>query len=398
MLISGLACYMPYKSLFQKQLGLSPAQNGMIQSVEKIVFLLSPPVVGAIADKLSSHKLVLVLSLLAAIAFIIPMYFVPSVPIINNKIANCCWSAFRVICEDSICVNCSCDAKYLNDSKINCWSQDSNSTQLVCDMHFNESNQDFASSFACNGTTVACHSVSGTNQLEIFGVTFALMMVLTIFYACFLSPVQPLIDAATMNMLGAKRIHLYGQQRLWGSAGFGTVAFVTGILVDVVSPNLQTSEKNYLSSFVGSGVFGCMTAAICYWMKLPDTKAKSILSGARTVLCNHRIILFLFVILFSGYAIGVKYAFVYWYAESLPGSSQWIIGLSVFLACFSEIPVFFVSGWVCAKIGLDAVLSLGLLVAAVSLVHFCFAITIYILHYIANNCLCYSFAATCTHS
>lgn len=53
-------------------------------------------------------------------------------------------------------------------------------------------------------------------------------------------------DAIAFEMLGDQP-HLYGNQRLWGAVGWGSLAFITGFLVDKLSSD--NTEKDYTIIF-----------------------------------------------------------------------------------------------------------------------------------------------------
>lgn len=360
-LFLGMSCFIPYKVLYQKQLGLSPSQNGIIQSFEKAFTLVAPPIIGAIADKFSTHKLTLVVCIMASVAFTIPMYFVH--PVENaSDVLKCCVLRKKALCysnNQNFSIDCVVQGDYLNCTN-------TAERRFTLQFNYNVSTNNVLSNVDSQNGTIQCQETDTTNEYEVYGSTFALMLGLTIFYASAFSPGQTLIDATVMNMLGEGRMHKYGNQRLWGSVGFGLVGFVMGLLVDVTSSKGEPGT-NFLACFIGATVFGILSSIISHWLKIPPLNKPSILSGAKKLFSNSQIMLFLFIVLISGMLLGVKYAFVFWYAKSLPGASQTIFGLTILLGCATEIPAFFVSGWVSNKIGDDMILFVGLLIASVSI-------------------------------
>nr|CAB3263799.1 major facilitator superfamily domain-containing protein 6-like [Phallusia mammillata] len=368
---AGMACFVPYKALFQKQLGLSPAQNGIIQSIEKALTLVAPPVIGGIADKFSRHKFTLNACILASVAFTLPMYFVPSIKESSQALA-CCFQKPHLCYTTEQNFSLNCNYKNLSQDISNCSNSMNQDDMYTCKFTPGNSSQETATMNCTDNSTMFCEQKEVKSLLDIYGKTFGIMLGLTIFYAAAFSPIQPLIDATVMNMLGDGRMHKYGNQRLWGSIGFGIVAFAMGFLADVITPSTEQNDKNYLACFIGAAVFGILATFVSHWLKVPALKKPSMLKGAKQLLTNAQILLFLLVILTSGMLLGVKYAFVFWYAESLPGSSQSILGLSILLGSATEIPAFFVSGKVSNVIGDDLILYFGLLVASLR----CFLYTV----------------------
>nr|XP_004227026.1 major facilitator superfamily domain-containing protein 6 [Ciona intestinalis] len=363
---AGMACFMPYKAIYQKSIGLTPSQNGLIQALEKLITLFSPPIVGAISDKFSFHKSSMIICILLSVGFTFPMYFVPKVNNGLNHNVDCYVTNTTIVCSNSLNFTEGCniienvDAAYL----LKCWDDYNNSATVTCEEPTVVNNQ--------TEDAIQLKCKDETTEQDTYGLTFMWVVVLTVFYAFFTNPVQPLIDASTMNMLGENRMQDYGKQRLWGSVGFGSVALLVGFVTDVFTKSKSTEEKDYLFSFIGALVFGVLTSIVCYKLKVPKHNPPSILSGLTTLVKDPRIIAFLCIVMVGGYNLGVKYAFVFWYAESLPGCNQTIIGLAILTGCLTEVPMFFVSGWIAGKIGYNAILVFGLIFASLR----CFLYTI----------------------
>ena len=303
-------------------------------AVEKLLSMLAPSLMGSIADKYSVHKPIMIVCTLLAIAFSLPFYFVPSV-------------VYDTVSLES---NGSCDVTKLNRNYSSAVCRYENLTMSGCDT---------ASCILCN---VTCQQTS-----EKFGSTFFIILLLSIFFVFAYVPLSSLVDATTMYILGNDRLRLFGVQRLWGAIGFGLLGLLAGHLVDVCSRYLNNpKQKDYLFAFICLAVLQCFTAAIIFTLKVPQNKVPSLLSGLRVLLRNVDILLLLLVVFVSGFNLGTRYAFTFWYVEQLDGSNQTILGLAVLSGCFSEIPTFFVSGWIIKKFGSPVVLFMGLLASAVS--------------------------------
>lgn len=75
---------------------------------------------------------------------------------------------------------------------------------------------------------------------------FWLMFILLIISWAGMAVVVSVGDAIAFEMLGDQP-HLYGNQRLWGAVGWGSLAFITGFLVDKLSSD--NTEKDYTIIF-----------------------------------------------------------------------------------------------------------------------------------------------------
>ena len=61
--------------------------------------------------------------------------------------------------------------------------------------------------------------------------TFAWLVPAILLFAFFFSPIMPLVDSTTMNLLGDRK-EGYGRIRLWGAVGWGITAPLAGWLIN----------------------------------------------------------------------------------------------------------------------------------------------------------------------
>lgn len=96
---------------------------------------------------------------------------------------------------------------------------------------------------SCNDTDVTDIIAPGIPDDQAYGLyQFWLMFILLIVSWAGMAVVVSVGDAIAFEMLGDQP-HLYGNQRLWGAVGWGTLAFITGFVVDKVSSS--STEKDY---------------------------------------------------------------------------------------------------------------------------------------------------------
>ena len=320
---AGLSCLLPYKSIFQKQLGLSEAQNGIIMAIEKVFSLLAPSLLGTVTDKFSAHKLAMLICALLSAFVSFPLYFVPTVStqVVSTTNHSCqSFSNRSILCDGNAGVFCS----------------------------------------NCTNCFITCDSA------DVYGLTFFLVLVISVLFVLTTVPLSSLIDATTMYVLGSDRFHLYGMQRLWGAVGFGVVGLLAGILVDAYSQAVRSKERDYLLAFICLSMFQIITAVVIFSLNVPTHKQPLFFRTFCMLVRKKQIAHLLFVVFVSGFNLGTRYAFTFWYAEQLPGANSTLFGLAVFFGCFSEVPMFFISGWIVSKFGCRLVLTLGLLASAVS--------------------------------
>ncbi|XP_077967126.1 major facilitator superfamily domain-containing protein 6-like [Styela clava] len=346
---AGLSSFIPYKSIYQKQLGMSSGQNGFIQATMQLVSLFSPPIAGFITDKTKAYKVMMTVCMFFSIAFTIPFYFVPPIEreVLSTKI---------LCCEEEV------------NSLLHCLPIDNASNVESC---LNDVNAPFDVNFThqpdCLSPNVTLNC-KYSDSTDVYGSTFAILIALTMLMSFFLAPVTPLVDSSAMDTLGIENVKYFGIQRLWGAVGFGIVGLAVSYFTDVISPVevYGLEAKNYILAVVSAGLFwGATIVLIITSIKITAPKAKAVLRGVGKLLIKPQVLAFIFVVLVSGFCTGVQYSYLFWYMTELNGFKQYILGLSLIVTCASEIPMFWFSGWICQKFGYVSVLALGLIAASI---------------------------------
>jgi len=353
---SSASCLMSYKSIFQKSLGMSPAQNGILQSTERFLILCFPPIIGALADINSHHKLLLTTSLIMFSTLLFPAYFIP--PVDKITVPSEEYLCFNSTSSNIICNQTSTDHNncYIgNNYYYNCSSSIQNVSNISSDSTIKIG--------SCSNITKCLFNRSIDNT-DKYGLTFTLLMVFTIVYALISSPIGPLLDATTFQILAQIGHQTYGRQRMFGSIGYGVGALAIGFLTDFYSQHLGIQGRDYLFVFVGMTFLGLIATIISTKLEVPHHEIASILPGLRLIFTSLHIALFVWVIFIHGVVQSVKYTFLFWYGESLPGGGPTVFGLATLSDCLSEVPMFFISDWIIKKIGHKSSLFLGLLFAS----------------------------------
>ena len=201
---------------------------------------------------------------------------------------------------------------------------------------------------AMGGTVITVLILSTTVHLY-------LIVPLVILYAFFVAPIMPLVDNSVLVLLG-KQKDLYGKQRVWGAIGWGCSAAAMGFVISRMGLDL---------AFYGYALF--MTLGLLAASRLRVSRASisvPFVSGLRTLLVQRRWLVFLTAILTAGVAAGMYHSFLFLYLDSL-GASTVLMGLSLVVATFSEIPVFFFSDRLLGRFGARGLLLIAMAAAAV---------------------------------
>ncbi|CAG7730635.1 unnamed protein product, partial [Allacma fusca] len=165
------------------------------------------------------------------------------------------------------------------------------------------------------------------------------------------------VDGFCLEIL-ARNGGLLGMQRLWGLLGYGIFAVISGYLIDVYS------EGNASKDWVPSVVLSCGLLCLS-WMNLGFSNTKpylhkdTIQSLFSVFLTDWKNILLIFTCALIGFGQGLHINFLLWFMEDLSENDgkgfevcetqKWLKlaqGILVLVESFSEIPIYFVSGYI----------------------------------------------------
>ncbi|XP_050435221.1 major facilitator superfamily domain-containing protein 6-like [Adelges cooleyi] len=221
--------------------------------------------------------------------------------------------------------------------------------------------------------TTALIFVPGASALEVFDDTAVFAMPLfwmyygVVFVGTFaMTSRGTLEDTISVNALG-KDSHKYGELRVWGSIGWGSMSFLSGAYVDWFSQG-QT-DKDYTPAFLISMFCSLLDMYISSKIKIVQENKDQRLSGDfKKMFIDKRLILLLPTVLVFGFFVSSIAHYQFWYLEDLikmhhPENKPWIKtiqGLCLSVQCFGgEIPLFFSSSFIIRRLGHKNIFSLS---------------------------------------
>ena len=186
-----------------------------------------------------------------------------------------------------------------------------------------------------------------------FTTDFWAMLVITVFYGIFYSPIISFLEAFTMDVLGAQK-KSYGRLRAWGTMAFITTVIVLGRIIDL-----------YSIEIIIVLIFSVSIAQAVISTKIPDIQIKKQTSFSvnAKVLATPRFIVFLFCAFLMLVSHGTYYGFYSIHLENL-GYGNTFIGISWALASVAEILVMINSDSIFKRFSMDNVLVFSFMVAA----------------------------------
>jgi len=187
----------------------------------------------------------------------------------------------------------------------------------------------------------------------LFTDQFGPMLLITICYGMFFSPIISFLEAITMDLLGREKTR-YGSIRAWGSISFIITVLVMGRAIDQSSVNI---------------IIACILAAftvqsLCsFALPAPMTKKKAIALSQAKIFFNRRVVLFLICAFLMLVSHGTYYGFFSIHLENL-GYDKTFIGFSWALASTAEIWAMVKSEKIFKRFSLEHVILFSIFVGA----------------------------------
>lgn len=184
-----------------------------------------------------------------------------------------------------------------------------------------------------------------------FFKSFGMLILIVTCFAFFVAPVLPLVDNATISMLGDQH-ERYGRIRLWGTIGWGLTSLVAGTILQVIG--LKWIFWIYC---------GLMMLNLLPVLKLQFKKSTGVTPfwvGINSVFTSRQWILFLGIVFIAGIGLSAHSNYLAILMENQGGNKS-MIGVALSISTVSEIPLMFFSNVILRKIK-----SRGLLIVAVT--------------------------------
>ena len=201
---------------------------------------------------------------------------------------------------------------------------------------------------------ILCSFVStGIWAFYLYTTNFWAMLVITVFYGIFYSPIISFLEAFAMDVLDTRKIS-YGKLRGWGSIAFIITVIVLGKVIDLYS----------IEIILALIFFGSLAQALIS-IKIPDiqVKKKTAFFSKAKVLLNRRVIVFLFCAFLMLVSHGTYYGFYSIHLDKL-GYDKTFIGVSWAVASIAEIIVMIKSDSIFRRFSIDNIQFFSFMMAA----------------------------------
>ncbi len=149
-------------------------------------------------------------------------------------------------------------------------------------------------------------------------------------FSVFSSPIMPLLDSTTLNILGARRDH-YGVYRAWGTIGFVVTCTAVGFVIERTGMRL-------IFSVYAAGVLAFWLLAL----RLPNrpvVRGPSRLAGLSQMVRRPAWLIFAISVFILWFSVMGAFAFLGIVVIEM-GGTQRMVGLAATIAALTEIPMF----------------------------------------------------------
>ena len=233
----------------------------------------------------------------------------------------------------------------------------------------------------CRGDTkLACstdcaldreHSYAGNTTYSFgrkglhFGWTFVSVFALYFIGMFAFQPLVGLVDAMAYTFLGEER-HKWGQQRTWGTVGFGSFALVSGLSMDAFS----SGRSEYAVAFILFAAFMILSAACASRINVNSVDVETSPNMFHDVIGLLRrpdACALVCLLVFLGMYEGLIRTFLFWYLRQLGDAPQVLFGMCITFNSIPEIFMLFFSGAVLRRIGHVLAMSIAIVAFAVRL-------------------------------
>jgi PPP family 3-phenylpropionic acid transporter len=179
------------------------------------------------------------------------------------------------------------------------------------------------------GIGISIAAIITLKSMTLFSAVFLIILI----FNFFLAPVSPLIDSATISMLGEDK-GIYGRIRMGGTIGWGLIAPIAGALVDHYGLKI---------SFWGYSVFMLINLFVVQNIVHESTSyTQSSNIGIRYFFTNRRWLIFLFSAFLGGLGSLTVTSYLFPYMAEM-GSTKYMMGIATLIATITEFPVFFLA-------------------------------------------------------
>ena len=358
---AALGALWPYIPLYFRQLFLTPRQAGTIVASRTFIQFLCTPFWSGIAEKYNRHKMILLLAVMAWLLSTMGLLLIPAE-------------------EPKACFKMSIKRTSENDNAEDTWFDFTVFQNVIAKSgRFVERirRRDEYSMINFTGISSPKYSAYDPDKhVTDDSRVYLLLLLVTILGTSISAPGLVLADIFTLQRLKGKTEN-YGKQVLWGSLGFGLLAFSIGASVSLMktsNPCTKTKDTNFVPCFYMFAFFMTLTLLISsqftYDYSTERKDRAGFIKGLKSIQDIHLGSL-LVVTFYCGMGSGFISTFLFWHLREM-GAMQLLLAIVTLINSTAEVLFYLLSDRVIHCIGHFRVIYIGLLCLAARFFYYSF--------------------------
>ncbi|XP_073848980.1 major facilitator superfamily domain-containing protein 6 [Musca autumnalis] len=372
---------LPQLSVIGKQIGIAPEVMGYITCILPVMYVIAKPMFGFIADYFSHFRKLIFISLIVGMTLsYAAFYFIPQIPdptqldsirnvtmdmkSINHcseellTISNSNNSITKTFCVDNNNSNFTFPAYFVDtlNPSISKFNLTSNYKQYhICLDNITTSVATQNTSLTFNGTcTPEANPVDSSALYR--SATFWIFVIFMCCGTIGFNVTNSISDAICFDMLGDAAEYKYGNQRVWGTIGFGLTALIAGVVVDLWTVD---TVKSFTPALVIMLIFSGFDLLSVSKLKLPKlSSSESITKDVWQCIKQPSVATFLVFATIAGIIDSFIIFFLFWHVEEVAAETGFMDQIKLIEGCVvaaeclaGEVPFFFYSGKIIKKLG-----------------------------------------------
>jgi PPP family 3-phenylpropionic acid transporter len=202
----------------------------------------------------------------------------------------------------------------------------------------------------------------GSYLLYLIGGEFAWFFCITIVMSLFYNTLQPLLDSLSLRLIGSNPGFSYGTLRVAGAAGWSFMGLTAGRFIDKIDTSVIF-------------IFSAVSLLVAFWVtsllppdakKLPKPGMENPYRDLRSVARDRRLLLLLFTVFIVSVGATTIWNFYSIYMKE-NGASATLVGFGLSFQGLCELPLFYFSARIIAKLGIKTTLVITVFTTALRL-------------------------------
>ena len=193
----------------------------------------------------------------------------------------------------------------------------------------------------------------------LFDGGFVYLLVITVFMAVFYNALQPLLDSLSLKLVQGNPKFSYGTLRIAGAAGWAFTSIITGQLIDAI---------NVTVIFAVSAISMLLTFVFSFSLNRDNEKVTSFdtqsFKNIKDVFKNRTLIFLLLCVFFVSAGTSTIWYFYSTYMKE-NGASASLVGYGLSFQGLCELPLFYFSAKIIARLGMKTTLLITVFTSAV---------------------------------